>query len=171
MLSSASSTSNVNVHQHHGSLWPVCAWVHRNAGGRETWQEIARNFHQRMRDLSNAVRLTSALSAVLVIVASLSPRINDGNDAGGYPIMFSWHPVFMTIGLFLLTQGLVSYISTFGSKVWKLTHVFVVCVWLCHRFVLGLPVRWTSTFPTETPGVCYMAAAKSLRWRSWFWGT
>jgi hypothetical protein len=101
--------------------------------GREL-QEI----HQRMRDLSNVVRLASGVSAVLVIVASLSPKINDGNDASGYPIMFSWHPVFMTIGLFLLTQGLVSYISTFGAKVWKIS------------FTAMLLLATAQSFPVES---------------------
>jgi hypothetical protein len=91
-----------------------------------------------MRDLSNVVRLASGVSAVLVIVASLSPKINDGNDASGYPIMFSWHPVFMTIGLFLLTQGLVSYISTFGAKVWKIS------------FTAMLLLATAQSFPVES---------------------
>lgn len=70
-----------------------------------------------MINLSLTVRVSSLVSTVLIIVASLSTRINDGNDTDGFHIMFSWHPVFNSIGLFLLTQGIVSYITSFGSKV------------------------------------------------------
>ncbi len=63
-----------------------------------------------------AARVLALVSTVVVCVAVLSPTINTGSD--GWPILFSWHPVFMTVSVVLLsTQGITSYVMSFGPKV------------------------------------------------------
>jgi len=58
----------------------------------------------------------AVVSTVVVSVVLLTPSINTVSD--GWPVMFSWHPVFMCISVVLLsTQGITSYVMSFGSKV------------------------------------------------------
>lgn len=128
-----------------------------------------------MKDLSNFVRLASVVSTVLVITACLTPSINSGNDSsGGYPVMFSWHPVFMSIGvIFLMTQGIVSYITSFGAKVRRLHTVHVVFYAIAPSVgaVMSYNVvhfavfrrRVTRTSQIATPAASCTAAARCSR--------
>ena len=61
-------------------------------------------------------RVLALVTTVVICASVLSPSIN--TVSAGWTLLFSWHPVFMAISVVLiLTQGVTSYVMSFGKKV------------------------------------------------------
>jgi hypothetical protein len=107
--------------------------------------------------LTSAVRVLGIASTVLILIAVLDPSINVyvasiSAGSSGWPDLFSWHPVFMTVSVMLvMTQGIVAYVSSFGRKVWascvrvgvraSLYPLVPACVCACVRLCVRACVR------------------------------